>query len=116
MQRTPANCAVNFCHVLSVYFVTAHNGAEGLDTWRLHAPDIVITDVQMPVMDGLSMAAEIRSRDMSVPIIVLTAFDRGVYLFKSINNLRNHLPLSTSDRSSCATPWTHNSVPKICCF
>ncbi len=65
--------------------VTAQNGVEGLDAWRQHAPDIVITDVQMPVMDGLSMAEEIRSRDMSVPIIVLTAFDRGEYLLKSIN-------------------------------
>ena len=65
--------------------VTAHNGAAGLDAWRLHAPDIVITDVQMPVMDGLSMVAEIRSCDISVPIIVLTAFDKSDYLMKSIN-------------------------------
>ena len=65
--------------------VTAQNGVEGLEAWRQHKPDIIVTDVQMPVMDGLSMVDEIRSRDMTVPIIVLTAFDNGDYLMKSIN-------------------------------
>ena len=39
--------------------ITAGNGAEGLDAFRTHQPHIVITDIKMPVMDGLTMAQEI---------------------------------------------------------
>jgi len=65
--------------------VTAINGAEGLVAYREHAPDIIITDIQTPVMDGLFMAREIRNTNKSIPIIVLTAFEQIDYLKKSIN-------------------------------
>lgn len=65
--------------------LTARNGAEGLAVYREHHPHIVITDKQMPVMDGLAMASEIRNLDRSVPIIVLTSFELSDVLIKSIN-------------------------------
>ena len=55
--------------------MTAHNGKEGLDKTRAEAPDIVVSDVMMPVMDGMEMCKAIKS-DISVshtPIILLTA-------------------------------------------
>ena len=65
--------------------ITATNGAEGVDAFnRLH-PDIILSDISMPVMDGLAMAEKIRETDNSVPIIVLTAFEQNDYLMKSIN-------------------------------
>ncbi len=52
---------------------TAENGACALDELeRLH-PLLVITDLQMPVMDGREFLARARSRDERVPVIVLTA-------------------------------------------
>jgi len=65
--------------------VVAQNGAEGLDAYLLHHPQIIITDIQMPVMDGLMMAQQIRKLDQNVPIIVLTAFEQVDYLKRSIN-------------------------------
>jgi PAS domain S-box-containing protein len=65
--------------------VTAHNGAEGLAAWQSHHPDIVITDIWMPVMDGLTMMQEIRAQDTMVPIIVLSAFEDPASLKRSIN-------------------------------
>ena len=64
--------------------VTAQNGAEGLVAWRQHKPDIIITDIRMPVMDGLAMLQEIRSIDREVPVIVLSAFEETEYLKRSI--------------------------------
>ena len=55
--------------------VTAQNGAEALDAWRHHKPDIIITDIQMPVMDGLAMLDEIRCIDREVPVIIMSAFE-----------------------------------------
>jgi len=74
-------------HFLSFYaenLITAVNGMEGLQAYREHTPDIIITDIQMPVMDGITMVREIRSIDKSVPIIVLTAFEQTNYLKASI--------------------------------
>jgi len=66
--------------------ISAENGAEGLDAYRKHNPDIIITDIQMPVMDGMAMIKEIRDLDKhkSVPIFVTTAFDQVDYLKRSI--------------------------------
>ena len=65
--------------------ITAANGAEGLDAFTKHLPDIVITDILMPVMDGLSMAVGIRRISSTVPIIVITAFEQSDYLMRAVN-------------------------------
>ncbi|MFZ4856534.1 MAG: ATP-binding protein [Desulfuromonadaceae bacterium] len=70
-----------FCGIL----LTARNGAEGLEVYRTKRPDIIITDIHMPVMDGLTMAAEIRTLDRSIPIIMLTAFEQASYLKRAID-------------------------------
>jgi len=65
--------------------VTTANGAEGFEAYLLHKPDIIVTDIRMPVMDGLTMVSKIRELDKSVQIIVLTAYDQSDYLMKAIN-------------------------------
>lgn len=51
----------------------AANGAEGLEQFRLHQPDIVVADIMMPDMDGFTMAEQIRRDDPHTPIMFLTA-------------------------------------------
>ena len=41
--------------------ITAENGAEGLKAYHRHQPDIIITDIMMPVMDGLEMLKQVRT-------------------------------------------------------
>lgn len=65
--------------------IVARDGAEGLEAYRAHHPHIVITDILMPTMDGLTMAGEIRNSDRRVQIIILTAFEEVDYLKRSIN-------------------------------
>ena len=65
--------------------VTAHNGAAGLEAFRTEHPHILITDILMPVMDGLTMAQEIRKLHADVPIIVTTAFEQTDFLLHSID-------------------------------
>lgn len=62
----------------------AADGAEGLALFRAERPTLVITDVQMPRMDGLAMAEQIRRLDARVPIVVTTAFEHVDYLRRSI--------------------------------
>jgi len=63
---------------------TAANGAEGLALFKEHSFDMVITDIQMPVMNGLDMAKEIRKTDATIPIAVTTAYSDSEFLVKSI--------------------------------
>lgn len=65
--------------------ITAKDGNEGISLYHSHHPHIVITDICMPGMDGLSMAQEIRSHDNSVPIIVITAFEQTDFLMQAID-------------------------------
>lgn len=46
---------------------TAVNGEEGLKTWASFKPDIVISDIDMPVMDGFEMVRRIRETDANTP-------------------------------------------------
>jgi YesN/AraC family two-component response regulator len=77
---------------------SAENGRAGLELFREHAPDIVITDVNMPEMNGTQMAGQIRSLNPRTRIITLSAgngdllprtgepeFETDYYIFKPIN-------------------------------
>jgi|GEM_PF-2247711 len=65
--------------------VFASNGVEGLKQFTEHTPDIVVTDINMPEMDGLEMIRHIRSASHRVLIVVLSAFNQSTMLMKAIN-------------------------------
>ncbi|MFT6071515.1 MAG: two-component system chemotaxis response regulator CheY [Alphaproteobacteria bacterium] len=54
--------------------VEAVDGIDGLDNFTLHKPDLVISDLNMPNMDGIGFVAGARSKaeGKSVPILILT--------------------------------------------
>ena len=51
----------------------AVNGRAGLELFDEHKPDIVITDINMPEMDGVQLAGKIRASKLDSKVIVLTA-------------------------------------------
>ncbi|MDY3267833.1 MAG: response regulator transcription factor [Phocaeicola sp.] len=53
--------------------ITAFNGKEGLQAWKEHHPDIIISDIDMPVMDGFEMVRHIRETDGETPILFASA-------------------------------------------
>lgn len=64
---------------------TANNGREGLAAFRAHQPDIVVSDIRMPVMDGLDMADAIKQEHPGTPVIMTTAFNEADYFLKAID-------------------------------
>lgn len=62
----------------------AEDGETGLQLVRTEQPDLVITDFQMPGISGLDVLSEIRKLNMSIPVIVLTAYGDVVLTIKSI--------------------------------
>jgi CheY-like chemotaxis protein len=53
--------------------LSAPNGRQALELMARDLPDLVLTDMQMPEMDGLQLVEEIRSRHPAVPVILMTA-------------------------------------------
>lgn len=64
---------VHFFRRQGAIVLEAVNGREGLATFENEHPDIVITDIRMPEMDGLTMSAAIRNSHLDIPIVVMTA-------------------------------------------
>lgn len=60
----------------------AINGIEALAVFLESTFDLVLTDLEMPAMDGLSLAGHIKERSPSTPVILLTGSDRETVLKK----------------------------------
>lgn len=64
--------------------ISAKNGKEGLALYTQYKPDLVITDIRMPEMDGIQLSREIKSQDSEALIIIMSAFSDLEYLMNSI--------------------------------
>jgi DNA-binding response OmpR family regulator len=70
------------------YFYTfsiANDGKDGLDKFTKVLPDIVISDIMMPKLDGLQMAQKIKKINPNIPIIILSAFSEKEKLLNAID-------------------------------
>ena len=63
---------------------TAADGAEGLEIFKYERPDIVVTDINMPRLDGLDMAQAIKAMDPATPVILVTAHSDPRFFLRSI--------------------------------
>lgn len=62
----------------------AKDGIEGYELYQLEKPDIIITDIQMPRMDGITMAKKIRRNDLETLMIITTAYTDHKYLLDAV--------------------------------
>lgn len=66
-------------------FITARDGEDGLKKFKKYKPDIVVTDIMMPILDGLSMTKEIKHISKQTPVIILSAFSEKERLLQAID-------------------------------
>ena len=65
--------------------MTASNGDEGFKKFKKYQPDIIVSDILMPVCNGLDMAKNIREISKDIPIILFTAFSEKEKLLTAID-------------------------------
>ena len=107
----------------------AEDGFEGLASLKMSLPDMIISDLQMPKMNGFEFLSVIRARFPAIPVIVISGefsgvnvpesvmadafFAKGAYqpreLFEKISELLNSLPKREGvARSQGAAVWVRN--------
>jgi len=64
--------------------ILANNGQEGLDLYRRHSPDIVLSDIVMPAMSGLEMARTIRKDYPEAQFIFMTALGESKFILEAV--------------------------------
>jgi DNA-binding response OmpR family regulator len=76
----------NIAEYLGNFFADIHlaaDGKEALDQYYKHHPDVILLDINLPIIDGLNVAKQIRVKDNDVKIIMLTAFTEKEKLLKA---------------------------------
>ena len=72
---------------LQIFFTKVHTAESGDEAYKLYEdkkPDIIITDINMPSMDGLTLISKIREDDSDTKIIVMSAHSEEEKLLKAI--------------------------------
>jgi len=67
-------------------FYQAYNGEEGMAVYLEKRPDIILTDINMPIMDGMQMSQKIKEIDKTQPILIMSAFDDKEVLLDAVNS------------------------------
>ena len=63
----------------------AANGLEALELYRQHHPDIILTDLKMPVMDGIEMIRTIREKDSRTRFVIMSCLDEFPLVQEALN-------------------------------
>jgi DNA-binding NarL/FixJ family response regulator len=77
---------INECHHIEF---EASNGEEAMEMLLKHPVDLLITDLKMPVMNGIQLIKSIRSSSTTPPILVLTTFDDNGLFVQAIREGAN---------------------------
>ena len=64
----------------------AENGVQAINKYQSEAPDIILMDITMPEMDGLTALKEIRSQDPKAKIVMLTALGQESIVLEAIKS------------------------------
>jgi two-component system, OmpR family, response regulator VanR len=81
------NIRTNAVEYLNFYFkhvFEASNGLQGFELYKEYSPDIIITDIKMPKLNGIEMVKKIRENDKKTKIILATAFLETSYLLQAV--------------------------------
>lgn len=62
-----------------------HNGQQAFDHLNMHPIDLIVSDIRMPIMDGLTLTARIRAIGLLIPIILMSAHEHQHHVLQYEN-------------------------------
>lgn len=82
---TMRQATADLLHVFFRKVYIAKDGKEALECYEDEKPDIILSDIKMPIIDGLTLAKTIRQNDFTIPIILLTSYSDQQTLLEAAN-------------------------------
>jgi YesN/AraC family two-component response regulator len=83
---------VNYISIFVDDIYQANNGIEAFDMYQKYKPSIILTDIDMPLLNGLELIEKIREVDENIDIIIISAYTYTEYLLRAIElNLVSYL-------------------------
>jgi len=86
LARLGIKTTINWEQYGIIIVAEASNGKEGFELAKIHQPDIIITDVKMPIMSGLDMIKNIRSEKINTEFIILSGYGEFEFARVAIEN------------------------------
>ncbi len=83
-------------NTLNFYFKEVMEASDGKEAYEIYQdlkPDAIMTDIDMPNMNGITLVKKIREKNSDIPLIILTAYSNEEYLLELINLKINHFIL-----------------------
>lgn len=77
--------------------IEANNGREALSQLQENQVDLIITDIQMPLLDGIEFVSQLRANNNNTPVLVLTTFDDNQLFINAIKAGCNGFLLKDTD-------------------
>ena len=77
----------NVSEMLSLFFKRVYLAKDGIEAYELFLekrPDLIITDIKMPLMDGIELAKKIREREPKAQILIISAHTEVDYMLDAI--------------------------------
>ncbi len=100
--------------------IEANDGEEALDLVREHQPDVVVTDMQMPFMNGIELARAMLgdSTTASIPVLILTArgwaMDECIAMLSNVKSVQSK-PFSPREILSLVEGLVDTATPRSEC-
>ncbi len=98
-------------NTLKFYFYKVLEARDGMEAFNLYLDnyiDIIITDIDMPKTDGIEFIKKVRSKNLDIPVIVLTAYSNEEYLMELINLQINHYILKPTNSEKLLNALKHS--------
>ena len=83
-DKTTTSILNHMLYTYTDHILTASDGVEGFELYQTWHPDIILSDINMPRMNGLEMVEKIRKTDENVKIALFTDFEKRDILLKAI--------------------------------
>ncbi len=109
-------------NTLKYYFkevYEANNGEDGFDLYQEYKPSLIISDIEMPNQNGISMIEQIRQKDLDTIVIMITAYSNEEYLLELINlNINQYIlkPVNSDSLLSGIIKAFGNSLNEVINF
>lgn len=84
-DATMRQATADLLHVFFREVYIAKDGKEALECYEDEKPDIILSDIKMPIIDGLSLVKVIRQSNFMIPIILLTSYSDQKTLLEAAN-------------------------------